>query len=73
MTNLGLKLKVFFLMAVVITALSAANFLLFRDFLGKIDVQDGAKNMAKLVESELKSKNYSLIGSSFEIARQLKI
>ena len=73
MTNLGLKLKVFFLMAVVITALSAANFLLFRDFLGKIDVQDGAKNIAKLVESELKSKNYSLIGNSFEIARQLKI
>ncbi|MBR4531757.1 hypothetical protein IKO70_05045 [bacterium] len=73
MTNLGLKLKVFFLMAVVITALSAANFLLFKDFLVKIDVQDGAKNIAKLVESELKSKNYSLIGNSFEIARQLKI
>lgn len=73
MTNLGLKLKVFFLMAVVITALSAANFLLFKDFLVKIDVQDGAKNIAKLVESELKSKNYSLIGNSFEIARQLKV
>ena len=73
MTNLGLKLKVFFLMAVVITALSAANFLLFKDFIVKIDVQDGAKNIAKLVESELKSKNYSLIGNSFEIARQLKI
>ena len=73
MTNLGLKLKVFFLMAVVITALSAANFLLFKDFIVKIDVQDGAKNIAKLVESELKSKNYSLIGNSFEIAIQLKI
>ena len=73
MTNLGLKLKVFFLMAVVITALSAANFLLFKDFLVKIDTQDGAKNIAKLVESELKSKNYSLIGNSFEIARQLKV
>ncbi|MBP5201585.1 hypothetical protein J6253_02485 [bacterium] len=73
MTNLGLKLKVFFLMAVVITALSAANFLLFKDFLAKIDVQDGAKNIAKLAESELKSKNYSLIGNSFEIARELKI
>ena len=73
MTNLGLKLKVFFLMAVVITALSAANFFLFKDFLLKIDVQDGAKNIAKLVESELKSKNYSLIGSSFEIAAQMKV
>ena len=73
MTNLGLKLKVFFLMAVVITALSAANFLLFKDFIVKIDVQDGAKNIAKLVESELKSRNYSLIGNSFEIARQLKV
>lgn len=73
MTNLGLKLKVFFLMAVVITALSAANFLLFKDFLVKIDVQDGAKNIADLAESELKSKNYSLIGNSFEIARELKI
>ena len=73
MTNLGLKLKVFFLMAVVITALSAANFLLFRDFIVKIDVQDGAKNIARLVESELKSRNYSLISNSFEITRQLKI
>ena len=73
MTNLGLKLKVFFLMAVVITALSAANFLLFRDFIVKIDVQDGAKNIAKLVESELKSKNYSLIANSFETAKQIKI
>ena len=73
MTNLGLKFKVFFLMAVVLTALSAANFLLFKDFIVKIDVQDGAKNIAKLAESELKSKNYSLIGNSFEIARQIKI
>ena len=73
MTNLGLKLKVFFLMAVVITALSAANFLLFRDFIVKIDVQDGAKNIAKLVESELKAKNYALIGNSFDIIKQLKI
>jgi len=60
-------------MAVVITALSAANFLLFRDFIVKIDVQDGAKNIAKLVESELRSRNYSLIGNSFETAKQLKI
>lgn len=73
MTNLGLKLKVFFLMAVVITALSAANFILFKDFIVKIDVQEGAKEIAKLAESELKSRNYSLIGNSFEIARQLKI
>ena len=68
MTNLGLKLKVFFLMAVVLTALSAANFILFKDFLVKIDVQNGAKNIADLAESELKSKNYALIGNSFEIA-----
>ena len=60
-------------MAVVITALSAANFLLFKDFIVKIDVQDGAKNIAKLVESELKSKNYSLIANSFQITKQLKI
>lgn len=73
MTNLGLKLKVFFLMAVVLTALSAANFLLFKDFLVKIDVQDGAKKIAELAESELKSKNYSLISNSFEIANQLKV
>ena len=73
MTNLGLKLKVFFLMAVVITALSAANFLLFRDFLVKIDVQDGAKNIAKSVETELKNRNYSLISNSFEMAKELKI
>ena len=73
MTNLGLKLKVFFLMAVVITALSAANFLLFRDFIVKIDVQDGAKNIARMLESELRTKNYSLIGISFDIAKHVKI
>ena len=72
MTNLGLKLKVFFLMAVVIMALSAANFLLFKDFLLKIDAHSGAKNIADLAESELKSKNYSLISNSFEIAGRLK-
>jgi len=73
MTNLGLKLKVFFLMAVVITGLSVANFLLFKDFIVKIDVQDGAKNAARLVENELKNINYSLIGNSFAIASQMKI
>ncbi len=73
MANLGLKLKVFFLMAVVITALSAANFLLFRDFIVKIDVQDGAKNIARMLESELRTKNYSLIGISFDIAKHVKI
>lgn len=60
-------------MAVVLTALSAANFILFKDFLVKIDVQNGAKNIASLAESELKSKNYALIGNSFEIANRLKI
>ena len=60
-------------MAVVLTAFSAANFLLFKDFLVKIDVQDGAKKIAELAESELKSKNYSLISNSFEIANQLKV
>ena len=73
MANLGLKLKVFFLMTVVIIALSAANFLLFKDFIAKIDVQEGAKNSAELVEEKLKNINYALIGNSFEIAKNLKI
>lgn len=73
MTNLGLKLKVFFLMAVVIVVFSAANFLLFKDFMVKLDVQNGAKNIASLTESELKSKNYSLIANSFEVASRLKV
>ena len=73
MANLGLKLKVFFFIAVVIAALSAANFLLFRDFIVKIDVQDGAKNAAELVESKIQNINYSLIANSFEIAKQQKI
>lgn len=72
MTNLGLKLKVFFLMAVVITALSAANFLLFKDFIVKIDTQEGAQNAAALVEEGLKNINYSLIETSFSIANGLK-
>ena len=73
MANLGLKLKVFFFIAVVITALSAANFLLFRDFITKIDVQDGAKRAAELVESKIQNINYNLIGNSFGIAKQQKI
>ena len=73
MANLGLKLKVFFLMAVVITALSAANFLLFRDFIVKIDVQDGAKNAGELLGDKLKNINYNLISNSFDIAKQQKI
>ena len=56
MTNLGLKLKVFFLMAVVITALSAANFILFKDFIVKIDVQEGAKEIAKWLSPSLKAE-----------------
>lgn len=73
MANLGLKLKVFFFIAVVITALSAANFLLFRDFITKIDVQDGAKRAAELVESKIQNISYNLIGNSFGIAKQQKI
>ena len=60
-------------MAVVITALSAANFLLFRDFIVKIDVQDGAKNAAELIESKIQNVNYNLIDNSFVISKQQKI
>ncbi|MBP5406500.1 hypothetical protein J6Z19_05050 [bacterium] len=73
MTNLGLKLKVFFLMAVVITALSAANFIVFKGFIEKIDIQDGARNAAELVGDRLKNMNYNLIANSFEIVKQQKI
>ena len=73
MANLGLKLKVFFFMAVVITALSAANFIVFRGFIERIDIQDGAKNAAELVGDKLKNINYNLISNSFEITKQQKI
>lgn len=73
MANLGLKLKVFFFIVVVITALSAANFLLFRDFIVKIDVQSGAKNAAELVESKIQNISYNLISNSFGISKQQKI
>ena len=71
-SNLGLKLKVFFLMAVVISALSAVNFTLFRSFIAKIDIQQGPKNSVKLVEEKVKNTTYSLIANSFNVARQLK-
>jgi len=70
--NLGLKLKVFFLMAVVIAALSGVNFALFRSFIDKIDIQQGPQNTVKLVEEKVKNTTYSLINNSFSIARQLK-
>lgn len=60
-------------MAVVITALSAANFIVFKGFIEKIDIQDGAKNAAELVGDKLKNINYNLISNSFEIAKQQKI
>ena len=73
MTNLGLKLKVFFLMAVVITALSVANFIVFKGIIEKIDIQDGARNAAELVGEKLKNINYNLISNSFGIVKQQKI
>ena len=60
-------------MAVVITALSAANFIVFRGFIEKIDIQDGANNAAELLGDKLKNINYNLISKSFEISKQLKI
>jgi len=60
-------------MAVVITALSAANFIVFRGFIERIDVQNGASNASELVGEKLKNINYNLISSSFEIAKQQKI
>lgn len=72
-SNLGLKLKVFFLMAVVVSALSIMNFVLFRSFIDKIDIQQGPQNSVRYVKERVKTKTYSLIGNSFEIARELKL
>lgn len=71
-TNLVLKLKIFFLIAVVICALASLHFLLFKDLLNKIDVQQGEKNAARLIEAQLKNADYSLIENSFSVARHLK-
>jgi len=71
-SNLGLKLRVFFLMAVVISALSAVNFFLFKSFLDKIDIQQGPKNSVKLIQEKVKNTTYNLIANSFNIAKQLK-
>lgn len=71
-SNLGLKLKVFFLMAVVISALSVVNFTLFKSFLAKIDIRQGPRNSSSLAEEKVKNTTYSLISNSFSIARQLK-
>jgi len=70
-TNLGLKLKVFFFMAVILAALSFFNFLLFKSFINKVDLQQGPKNSAKLVEEVVRNTMYSLIGNSFQIAKDL--
>ncbi len=72
-SNLGLKLKVFFLMAVVISALSILDFVLFRSFIDKIDIQQGPQNSVRYVKEKVKTKMYSLIGNSFEIARELTL
>lgn len=71
-TNLVLKLKIFFLVAVVICALASLHFVLFKDLLSKIDVQQGEKNAARLIEAQLKNADYSLIENSFSVARHLK-
>lgn len=71
-SNLGLKLKVFFLMAVVVAALSFINFSLFKSFLAKIDVRQGPKNSSALAEEKVKNTTYTLISNSFNIAKQLK-
>lgn len=72
-SNFGLKLKVFFLMAVVISALSVLEFFLFKSFINKIDIQQGPKNSVRFVQEKAKTKMYSLIGNSFEIVRELKL
>lgn len=70
-SNLGLKLKVFFLMAVVIAGLSFVNFYLFRSFLSKVDQRQGPKNSSRLAEEIVKNTTYSLIANSFSIVKQV--
>jgi len=72
-SNFGLKLKVFFLMAVVIAALSIADFGLFKTFIDKIDLQQGPQNSVRYVKERVKTKMYSLIERSFEISRELQL
>ncbi len=70
-SNLGLKLKVFFFMAVILATLSAVNFMLFRTFISRIDMQQGPKNTAKLVTEVVRNTMFSLIDNSFQIAKDL--
>lgn len=72
-SNFGLKLKVFFLMAVVISALSISNFGVFKTFVDKFDIQQGPQNSVRYVKERVKTKMYSLIEKSFEIARELQL
>jgi len=72
-SNLGLKLKVFFLMAVVISALSIVDFSLFKTFIDKIDIQQGPQNSVRYVKERIKTRMYSLIENSFRVARELKL
>jgi hypothetical protein len=70
-TNIGLKLKVFFFMAVILATLSGVNFMLFKTFIGKIDLQQGPKNSANLVTEVVRNTMFSLIDNSFQIAKDL--
>jgi hypothetical protein len=60
-------------MAVVISALSIADFSLFKTFIDKIDLQQGPKNSVRYVKESVKTKMYSLIQRSFGIARELQL
>ena len=72
-SNFGLKLKVFFLMAVVISAMSILDFTLFKTFIDRIDIQQGPQNSVRFVKERAKTKMYSLIENSFKVARELKL
>jgi hypothetical protein len=70
-SNLGLKLKVFFFMAVILAALSFLNFILFKTFVTKVDLQQGPENSARLVQEVVKNTMHSLINNSFQVGRDL--
>lgn len=71
--NIGLKLKVFFFIAITFAFLSFMYFTLFEKLMKDINIQQGADNSFKLLEEKIKNKQYSLMAQSFKIASDIKI
>lgn len=71
--NIGLKLKVFFFIAIVFALLSYLNFVVFDQVVEKINIQNGALNSFKYMEEKIKNHQFKLIADAHNIADNVKV